>query len=113
MVEAAGLQDAKMCVWWQALHTALKSELPVSEKPAVVDLLHAGAICTQLTNRGFSLKVAVAHAAEDVYVSTKRNSTTKQVRSSSHFVKSLFWLENSFPHYYMLHHLSYSQTREE
>ncbi|CAL1534631.1 unnamed protein product [Lymnaea stagnalis] len=79
MLTATGLGNSRLSEWLLHLHTTLKSSLPFNERPVIADLLHAGAMFAQLTSKGFSAVEAASHVVEDVYVSNKRSSTTKQV----------------------------------
>lgn len=80
MLNETGLSNRQLCDWLLAAHSSFKSELPYSERPVFADLFHAGAMCAQLLKKGFELKDAVSHVMEDVYVSSKKNITTKKVR---------------------------------
>ncbi|XP_059144482.1 midasin-like [Physella acuta] len=78
MLNETGLSNRQLCDWLLAAHSSFKSELPYSERPVFADLFHAGAMCAQLLKKGFELKEAVSHVMEDVYVSSKKNITTKK-----------------------------------
>ena len=87
MMKGLGLNSKRACDWLIGLHQEMKSRLPHRDQPMIVDLLCAAVMAVQQLDRGVLFADALYHAANDIYVRSLKNFTSKGV--------SLIWFPYS------------------
>ncbi|XP_033739322.1 midasin-like [Pecten maximus] len=79
MLQGQGLSDDGACDWLMSLHTDMRENISLGERPVILDLIHAAMVTQQQIDRGVSLVKALMHASCDVYVKNIRSLVTRKM----------------------------------
>ncbi|XP_069109146.1 midasin-like [Argopecten irradians] len=79
MLQGQGLLDIEACDWLMSLHSVMRENISLGERPVILNLIHAAMVTQQQRDRGISLVKALIHGSCDVYVKNVRSLVTRKL----------------------------------